>query len=109
MFGLFNPSLGSGLVPGASGMGMQMPQQQNPAMGLGMGLMAPQTALNPQFQQSQFNPQMLHAAMGLMQMGQPQQAPMGQLPPAMPQGGHPMQLANLNPAQLLSYMRFANA
>jgi|SRR6185312_10200884 len=108
MFGLFNPSLGSGLVPGASGMGMQMPQQQNPAMGLGMGLMAPQTAMNPQFQQPQFNPQMLHAAMGLMQMGQPQQAPTGPMQFPTPQGGHPMQLANLNPAQLLSYMRLGN-
>jgi hypothetical protein len=74
-----------------------------------MGLMAPQGALNPQFGAAQqFNPQMLHAAMGLMQMGSPQMGQGAAAPPLMPQGGHPLQLANLNPAQLLSYMRLGN-
>lgn len=103
MFGLFNPSLGAGLTPGASGMGMQMPQQQNP------GLMAPQGALSQSPQGQPFNPQMMQQLMGLMQMGQPQMAQGAA--PMMQQGAHPYmqhQQMAINPAQLLSYMRLGN-
>lgn len=105
MLGLFDPSLGTGLTPGAAGLGLQMPQPQNPAMGLGMGLTPPPGAMTPQFQQQQFNPQVLAQAMGLMQMGRPQMLPSTAPQPFIPQG-HPMQLANLNQAQMLPYMRF---
>ena len=101
MFG-FTPQLGTGLTAGGGQTGLLMPQAPGTAqMGGAQGLLASPSAMPMQPQTPQINPQMMGAALGMLNMGKPQmqQAAVPQSHPAL--GGH-LQLAALQ--SMLPYM-----